>query len=153
MRNVVLAVSALVVAIACGGPGATPSPIPAAASFATPRPPDVPLQTPPNVPGIPTEILNMVRTEAARLAGVSVDEVGVVAATAVTWNDGSLGCPQPDEMYTQALVRGYQIIVQAGDEEFDFRVGEDGDFRVCDQAGASGATPAGPTPIQPPDPY
>ena len=146
MRNVVLALAILLVAIACGGPAASQPAGSVQASFATPRPPDVPLQTPPNVPGLPTAILHMVRTEAARLADVSVDEVGVVAATQVTWNDGSLGCPLPDEMYTQAIVSGYQIIVKAGEEEYDFRVASDGDFRVCEQPAAAGGTPGGPDP-------
>ena len=142
MRNAVLAAATLILAGACGGPGATPSSSAVATSSVTPRPPDVPLQTPPNVPGIPTHILDLVRTEAARLAGVSVDEVGVVAATQVTWGDGSLGCPLPGEMYTQVLVPGYQIILQAGEEEYDFRASANGDFRVCDQPGSS-VPPAG----------
>ena len=29
---------------------------------------------------------------------------------AVTWSDGSLGCPQPGEYYTQVLVPGYWIV-------------------------------------------
>ena len=41
---------------------------------------------------------------------------------AVTWNDGSLGCPEPGMFYTQALVDGYHVILQAGDEELDYRV-------------------------------
>ena len=142
MRNALLVAATLVFANACGGTGATPATTPAITSSVTPRPPDVPLQTPPNVPGIPTHILNLVRTEAARLAGVSVDEVGVVTATQVTWGDGSLGCPLPGEMYTQVLVPGYQIILQAGDQEYDFRASTEGDFRVCDQPG-SRVPPAG----------
>jgi hypothetical protein len=30
------------------------------------------------------------------------------------WNDGSLGCPEPGMMYTQALVNGYWLIIEAG---------------------------------------
>ena len=38
-----------------------------------------------------------------------------VSAAAVTWSDGSAGCPEPGMMYTQALVPGYRIVLQAGD--------------------------------------
>lgn len=39
----------------------------------------------------------------------------VVAVSEVTWPDSALGCPQPDEMYTQALVPGYRVRLAAGD--------------------------------------
>jgi hypothetical protein len=157
MRKIALIACALFIAIGCGATELAPTAPPSgsATEVPTPRPPDLPLQTPPSIPGIPTDILNTVRTEAARLAGVSAEQVGVVAATAVTWSDGSLGCPLPDEMYTQALVRGYQIVVQAGDEQFDFRVDDEGGFRVCDEPTAPGgpADPASRGGDLPPDEY
>lgn len=53
-------------------------------------------------------------TDAAGVAGVSEDAVAVLVAEAVTWSDGSLGCPQPDMVYTQALVDGYRIELEVG---------------------------------------
>ena len=44
----------------------------------------------------------------------------------VTWPDGSLGCPEPGNSYTQALVEGYQIGLRHDDRFFDYR-GADGD--------------------------
>jgi hypothetical protein len=41
-------------------------------------------------------------------------------AEAVTWPDGSLGCPQPGRAYTQALVRGYRIQIVAGDRTLEY---------------------------------
>jgi hypothetical protein len=53
----------------------------------------------------------------AATAGVDEDEIEVISAEEVTWADGSLGCPEPGEMYTQALVPGYRIVLGvAGDE-------------------------------------
>jgi hypothetical protein len=37
----------------------------------------------------------------------------VVQAEAVTWPDGALGCPEPGIVYTQALVPGYWVVVEA----------------------------------------
>ena len=42
-------------------------------------------------------------------------DIKVLSAEAVTWPDGSLGCPQPGMMYTQALVPGFRIVLQAAD--------------------------------------
>lgn len=70
--------------------------------------------------------------EAAASAGVDPAEVEVVAAEHVTWSDGALGCPQPDEAYSQALVEGYRIELDVAGETVVYH-GADGDgpFR-CD---------------------
>lgn len=49
------------------------------------------------------------RADAARRTGLAPEAFELVSAERVTWSDGSLGCPQPDLMYTQALVPGYRI--------------------------------------------
>lgn len=48
----------------------------------------------------------------------------LVSSEAVTWNSSALGCPQPGNSYTQALVDGMRIIVKAGDKEYDYRFGK-----------------------------
>ena len=63
---------------------------------------------------------------AAAEADVTSDEITVVTAESVTWSDGALGCPQPDEMYTQALVEGYRIELDVDGETMVFH-GADGD--------------------------
>lgn len=44
----------------------------------------------------------------------------VVAVSEVTWPDSALGCPQPGEMYTQALVPGYRVRLAAGDATAEY---------------------------------
>lgn len=56
----------------------------------------------------PTAVDLAVADLAARLS-VDAGTVATVADEQVTWRDGSLGCPQPDMSYTQALVNGYRI--------------------------------------------
>ena len=63
---------------------------------------------------------------AAAEADVSSDEIAVITAESVTWSDGALGCPQPGEMYTQALVEGYRIELDVAGEPMFFH-GADGD--------------------------
>ena len=59
-------------------------------------------------------------------AGNSTDDLTVLRAEAVTWSDGSLGCPKPGRVYTQALVEGYLIIVDTpdGEKAFHAKAGE-----------------------------
>ena len=34
-------------------------------------------------------------------------------------------------MYTQALVKGYWVVIDAAGQKYDFRVGSGGNFRLC----------------------
>lgn len=53
--------------------------------------------------------------------------VEVVAAHDVTWPDGSLGCPEPDMSYTQALVDGYRVELAIDGDTYTYHgaAGED----------------------------
>jgi hypothetical protein len=83
--------------------------------------------------GIPGDILNSVLDDAAQKLGVEPDALVVTKAEAVTWPDGSLGCPEPGMFYTQALVDGYWIVVEAGGQAVDYRVSGGGNFRICER--------------------
>jgi hypothetical protein len=66
-------------------------------------------------------------------AGVDRAAIAVVQAQAVTWNDGSLGCPQPGVSYSQAQVAGYRVILRASNRDYDYHVGARGRFVLCDR--------------------
>jgi hypothetical protein len=70
-------------------------------------------------------------TDAARRTGFKRTELEVLSAEAVTWSDGSLGCPQPGMMYTQALVPGFRIRLRAGAETLDYHAGRRGAPMLC----------------------
>lgn len=80
---------------------------------------------------IPAAMLEQVIADAASGTGVDPSAVEVISAEAVTWPDGSLGCPQPDQMYTQALVPGYRVILDVDGEEMSFHASDDGVFTHC----------------------
>jgi hypothetical protein len=69
--------------------------------------------------------------DAARRSGKPRDAVKIVAAEAVTWSDGSLGCPEPGVLYTQALVRGYRIMVEVADQQLEYHAGKQGPPKFC----------------------
>ncbi len=56
----------------------------------------------------------------------------------VTWPDGSLGCPQPGMRYTQALVSGSLIVLEANGLFYEYHSGGGGDPFYC-------ALPTAPT--------
>lgn len=83
--------------------------------------------------GIPATVWDGVLADLATRAGDGVVDPTVVSAQAMTWNDGAWGCPEEGMMYTQALVEGFQVVVEVNGEEFDYR--SDGrSVRFCDPA-------------------
>jgi hypothetical protein len=80
---------------------------------------------------VPQAILDPILNEVAALANVAREQLVIVRAESAVWNDGSLGCPEPGMMYTQALVNGYWVVIEAAGQTYDFRVGRGGGFRLC----------------------
>lgn len=80
---------------------------------------------------IPKGILDPILREAASIAKIRPEQLVIVRAESVVWNDGSLGCPEPGMEYTQALVSGYWVVIAAAGQTYDFRVDRGGRFRLC----------------------
>jgi hypothetical protein len=93
-------------------------------------------------PGGPADTLMQPILEDARQRSGDAS-AHVVSAEAVTWSDGSLGCPQPDRMYTQALVRGWRIRVAAAGQELDYHASVRGAWVLCQPGRAKPPLPGG----------
>lgn len=124
----------------CGNPGVPMTPSP---ENPTPAPPPgtptgwpsgrPPLQTMPPLPSgtpapVPPQHWQAILDDLARreVKGTAT----LVSSEAVTWPDSSLGCPSPGVMYTQALVDGLRVVVEADGRQFDYRIGG-GDLKLC----------------------
>lgn len=90
-------------------------------------------------------MLDRIRADAAQRAGATLDEVQILAVDAVTWADGSLGCPEPGMLYTQALVRGYRIEVDAAGATLVYHAGAQNRFLHCPPERAQPPSPVDPT--------
>ena len=83
--------------------------------------------------------------DAARRTKIDRTKLTVLSAESVTWSDGSLGCPAPGMAYTQALVPGYRIRIQAGVEVLDYHAGRLGHLVLCAKGRSVEPAPRGPT--------
>lgn len=102
---------------------------------------------------IPQSVLDEMLEQVSGLSSVPVSELTVASAEAVTWPDGSLGCPEPGMVYTQALVEGFRVVIRADDKSYDFR-GSGTSFRLCEnQAGQPKPSIEIPPPIDVPPGY
>jgi hypothetical protein len=72
------------------------------------------------VPNVPAAMIEAALDDAAHRSTTARADIKVTSAEPVTWSDGSLGCPQPGMMYTQALVPGFRIVLQAGDQTLNY---------------------------------
>ena len=68
----------------------------------------------------PAEMIEAALADAENRTPTARADIKVLSAEAVTWSDGSLGCPQPGMLYTQALVPGYRIVLQAGEQTLNY---------------------------------
>ena len=71
-------------------------------------------------------------------------EIDVVSVDEVDWPDGSIGCPQPGMVYTQAIVNGSKIVLRYEGVEYDYHQGGGGDVFYCPPDRAEVAAPPPP---------
>lgn len=71
--------------------------------------------------------------------GASPDNIQVITHDQVTWRDGSLGCPEPGKMYTQALVDGYRIVLRVAGQDAYYHGSAGGAPFYCEHPDRNGA--------------
>lgn len=76
---------------------------------------------------LPVSIQTAVLEAAARRTSRTVAEFSVVNAQRRNWSDGCLGISQPDELCTQAITPGWQVIVTDGQRNWVYRTDVLGD--------------------------
>ncbi len=135
---------------ACSGaaaPGGSPADSPGSSPANSPggsRPTFEPLPLPSGIasaaPGtssvegeVPGAIIDAARADLRGRVGQAADDAEVVVARSVTWSDGSLGCPLPGQVYTQALEPGYWVVLELDGRRYDYRVGRSGTVRLCER--------------------
>ncbi|WP_298752643.1 hypothetical protein [uncultured Serinicoccus sp.] len=87
-----------------------------------------------------SDVQEAVEAEAER-AGVEPEAVTIAGYADVTWSDGSIGCPKPGMMYTQALVPGHQLVLEVDGSYASYHAAEGKPFSYC-------AQPVGPATSQ-----
>ena len=96
----------------------------------------------PVVGEVPDSIVSAAKEDLAGKLDVDAGKIDVKEAIFVVWSDGSLGCPRPDVVYTQAEEPGYRIILEYEGQQYDYRATERGYLFLCE-------LPMNPRPVQP----
>jgi hypothetical protein len=135
--NRTLIVLCALIASSCAG-ATEPASKPASPRGIAP-PTRIPYTQPADSPGgeavatsaMPRGVRRAVVADAARRFKVSESAVVLAHAEQLTWSDGSLGCPQPGQMYTQALVPGFRVVASTPEGDFLYHTDSHGQVLVC----------------------
>lgn len=116
-----LALGAALLLGACGEDTVTPEQEPDAPSAGAPSAGAPSAEAP--APGASSPQARQAVADLTQRLGVPEDEVRVVSVEEVTWNDGSLGCAEAGTSYTQALVEGSRITLEADGRTHAYHAG------------------------------
>lgn len=84
----------------------------------------------PEVEPLPQPVLLAVEAVAME-AGVDPSDVRILSFAERAWPSTALGCPQPGFSYAQVVTPGYQIILQAGGQEYEFHSNMTSNVVMC----------------------
>lgn len=75
---------------------------------------------------LPPQISERIRKDLERRTGEAGDRFQVKLATAQTWPDGCLGLARPGEFCTQALVKGWRVVMSLKQKQWVYRSNRQG---------------------------
>ncbi len=72
------------------------------------------------VPSGSADLVVIAVGDLARRLSVHASLIAVSKVEPVDWPDSSLGCPQPDMLYTQVVTPGYRIVLSAQAQAYEY---------------------------------
>jgi hypothetical protein len=77
-------------------------------------------------------LIEKAKEDLAQRLSIPTSDISLMEAKQVVWPDGSLGCPQPDMLYTQVLTPGYLIKLKYDVRDFEYHAGKDRYLIYCE---------------------
>ena len=77
------------------------------------------------------QIINLVKQHLAKQLGISLDQIALSDIKPVVWRDAGLGCPKPGVDYIQVETPGYQIVLEAQGQSYNYHTDETQRFVPC----------------------
>lgn len=72
------------------------------------------------------------KQQLAKQLGVDASSITVALDEDIQWNNGALGCPQPDMAYTQAVEPGYRVVLEHNGTQYSFHGRHAGEPCLCE---------------------
>ena len=81
---------------------------------------------------VPDEILDKILADLEERTSADRSEFRILQAEITQWSNGALGCPEPGQVYTHAIVEGYRVVVVHAGQTYDYRANAKGFFKLCE---------------------
>lgn len=81
-----------------------------------------------NTNALPAEVQSAVLEDAARRTSKTVATLSIQSAQTQNWSDGCLGLAEPDELCTQVITPGWQVVITDGKRNWTYRTNDSGDL-------------------------
>ena len=75
--------------------------------------------------------IDLAKADLANRQQVSLEQVSVVVINEKTWNDSSMGCPQPSSAYRQVLIDGSQLVLAVAGKLYHYHAGGSRTYFYC----------------------
>lgn len=110
------------------------------------EPKEVPMQelTPQNVLPQPTsngssdfssspiqKFIDLARNDLGKTLAIPADQISVLDTREIIWPNDALGCPAPGKTYSQGKVPGYQINLEANNQQYEYHTDLNGKVLLC----------------------
>lgn len=84
------------------------------------------------------DMLSLMTQDLAQKVGTSSASIQVLSVQPVTWDDSSLGCPQPGNSYLQAQTKGVRVVLSYQNKTYQYHGADSGNFLYCEHPAVSG---------------
>jgi len=71
------------------------------------------------------------KNDLSQRLGISIEDTNTIFVKAVTWSDASLGCSQEGMVYAQVITEGYQILLEASGNIYEYHTDEKDNVVLC----------------------
>ncbi len=77
-------------------------------------------------------VIDLAKKDLAARLKINTEEIQIQSYKEVNWNDSSLGCAKPGMNYLQVITPGYEIILEANDQEYSYHTNTQTRVVLCD---------------------
>jgi hypothetical protein len=114
-------------------PGTTPEGPPTQPSNPLLTPEDTDMPSPMTPDAVSQKMVTLVKEHLAQKLGIPVEQIALSEVKPVVWRDGSLGCPKPAIDYIQVETPGFNILLEAGGQTYNYHTNQSNRFVMCNR--------------------
>lgn len=77
------------------------------------------------------EIIALTRRDLSTRLSLDLEQIHVISTESILWPDTALGCPRPGAVYDEQTIPGYQVLLEANEQEYVYHTDAERKFVLC----------------------